>query len=83
MVGLRRSNWVGVSANQLGWTETAGKGIVSDEVGGTDNRNVQTGVGEGTSELGGSVTARTKVVSWVELDRTVKQGSDWSRSGWD
>ena len=52
-----------MSETELGGTETAGKGIVSEEeVGGTDTRDVQTGVGVGNTDLGGSVTARTVVV---------------------
>ena len=63
-----------MSASELRGTETAGKGIVSEEeVGGTDRIDVQTGDGVGTTEIGGSVTARTVVVSRLEVVRTVRQ----------
>ena len=42
-------------------------------MGGTDRTYVQTVVGVGSTELGESGTARTVVVSRVEVDRTVSQ----------
>ena len=58
-----------------------GQAVSKEELGGTDKTGVHTGVGVGGTELVGSVTAGTGVVS-EEVGMTERtRGSDWGRSG--